>query len=388
MKMMKTALLATAAIAAVASSARADELSDLKAQIEALNARVAQVEAAPAVPAGYQLVSITKGEALQFGLDSDEKGPATVISVMPAADAPAGTELSVSGFSRAALVWRNNGWADERLGVRARGEVKIAGKTETAVGEVSAFVKMRANLGANGTGDPGVTSPEFFGNWNFAEGLTLGGGYSGSLAGIGFGYDGKCSCYYTDEANAGFGHGPGDRAQMRLSYSSGPIAFAIGLEDDGTRGGVSNDKALGVAGEMKYSGDMISGEISGGFWNNDAVGPKNAMSIGAGIGFNLGDGFDVSMAAGYFKRHTGEKAWKANVLAKAALSDGIGVELGYNHVSDNRPLGVGDERAIMGGIYFDPVSQLTLGLEAEWISDRAVGAKNKAQVDFVTVYRF
>ena len=38
MKTMKLALLATAAVAAVTVSARADEVSDLKAQLEALNA--------------------------------------------------------------------------------------------------------------------------------------------------------------------------------------------------------------------------------------------------------------------------------------------------------------------------------------------------------------
>ena len=47
MKSIKMALLAGAAIAVTAAAAHADELSDLKAQIEALNARVAAMETAP-----------------------------------------------------------------------------------------------------------------------------------------------------------------------------------------------------------------------------------------------------------------------------------------------------------------------------------------------------
>jgi hypothetical protein len=383
MKMMKTALLATAAIAAVASSANANELADLKAQIEALNARVAQVESAPAVPAGYQLVAITKGEALQFGLDSDEKGPATIISVLPAADAPAGTELSISGFARAALVYRNGAaWSDENFGVRSRGEVKIAGKTETAVGEIGAFMKLRANMGSDGLiagGDPGVSSPEYWGYWNFAEGMTIAGGYTGSLAGIGYGYDGKCNCYYTDNADAGYG-GNGDTTQIRLSYASGPIGFAIAVEDGGFAG--VSTKALGVAGEVKYSGDVISGEISGGYWNKDSGLTKYV--VGAGVGFALSDMFNISMSAGRGADWAGEKKWKANVLASATLTDGISAEIGYNWVNSN--VNTNDQNAVLAGIYFNPVSQLTIGLEGEWIKDK--GAKAARQIDLVTVYRF
>ena len=75
MKTMKMALMAGAAIAVSAAAAHADELSDMKAQIEALNARVASMETAPSVPAGYQLLAISEGEALQvpgmMGSDRD-----------------------------------------------------------------------------------------------------------------------------------------------------------------------------------------------------------------------------------------------------------------------------------------------------------------------------
>ncbi len=61
MKTMKVALLATAALAAVSVSARADDTAAIKAQLEALTARIAQLEAAPAVPVGYSLLTISEG---------------------------------------------------------------------------------------------------------------------------------------------------------------------------------------------------------------------------------------------------------------------------------------------------------------------------------------
>ena len=63
MKTMKVALLASAALAVVSVSARADDVAAMKAQLESLNARVAQLEAAPAVPIGYSLLTVSEGTA-------------------------------------------------------------------------------------------------------------------------------------------------------------------------------------------------------------------------------------------------------------------------------------------------------------------------------------
>ncbi len=404
MKMMKIALLATAAVAAVSVSARADELSDLKAQIEALNNRMAVMETAPAVPAGYQLLSIGKGQASVVpGLEADKDygDTATVISILPTADAPASTVVEITGFARAALVVRNDNWdpvvladldgdglvddyvsggGDEEVGVRSRGQVKISGKTDTAIGEIGALMVLRANAGT-GKAPGDVTSPEYWGYWAMTPELTLGGGYTGSLSGIGYGYDGKCNCYYTDNANAGYGHG--DASQIRLSYASGPIGFAIALEDDGTDNLADDDGALGVAAEVKYAGDMISGEVSAGWWNNDGAGPDDAWQVAAGLGFNL-DMFSISMSAGAFHGHADVDYWKANILASVNMSDTIHAELGFNQVSSSD---IADESAVLAGIYYDPVSQLTIGLEAEWINPEG-GSNDRTQVDLVTVYRF
>ena len=109
MKMMKLALLGGAALAVTAAGARADDLGALKAEIEALNARVAQLETAPAVPAGYQLMTLSSGaETVVPGNPDNAKfgsqvASVTKVSVMPTADAPAAASIEWSGYVRAAI---------------------------------------------------------------------------------------------------------------------------------------------------------------------------------------------------------------------------------------------------------------------------------------------
>jgi opacity protein-like surface antigen len=418
MNMMKIALLGTAALAAVSVSARADNLSDLKAQIEALNARVAAVETAPAVPAGFSLMTVGKADAIVIpGLepDRDYGKTATQIGIMPTADvaAPASTVIQWSGFVRAALVYTDGyvsrpprGKDIQTFDVLSRAEIKVVGKTDTAVGEVGASVKLRAQFGSAGVfnrtgttpffngfagGKPNFQMPGAWGWWKMTPELTLAGGVDGSLAGIGYGYDGACNCYYTDNASAGYGHA-GDPAQMRLSYASGPISAAIAVEDylnDLTP--VTGGSSLGVAGEVKYSGDTISGEVSAGYWAAPIAGPEDAWQIAAGLGFALGDMAKISAAAGIGSGHLiADDYWKASILGSINLSEVAHAEVGYNHVDNEGALR--NQDAVLAGIYYDPVSQLTIGLEGEWIHDEDLPGDttdNKSiTADLVTVFRF
>ena len=496
MKTMKMALLAGAAVAVSAAAAHADELSDLKAQVEALNSRVAAMETAPSVPAGYQLLAISKGEAASvpgmLGSDRDRvtNDRATVIAVMPTADAPAGTTISWSGYVRAAVIYSGAsgngtvkrsydagaGYAvysklkastdnNDDWDVKARGQLRVVATTDTAVGEVGVELKMRADLNGNGTSD--VYMKTAWGYWAMTPELTLGGGYSGSLGNIGYGYDGACTCYYTDNADLGFD--PGDTTQMRLSYASGPFSMAVAIEDaslmkNGESDGYSGSN-LGVAGEIKYSGDSFSGEISGvyrsvnssdydftgkstgGGYFASAVGYNYKANIdalwqvGAGVGFNLGDIASLSLAAAFGQgpyqetNSSGDitrsvpvnnKWWGVTGLASANLSDTVHAEVGagYKHREGDDHDG-GDfggttgvlwkykgfdysTWGILGGVYYTPVDQLTIGLEGEWytadtklsrksIASSPLGAGYKDTldvstdnwtVDLVSVWRF
>jgi hypothetical protein len=398
MNMFKMALLGGAALAVSAAGAQADDLSALKAQIESLNARVATMEAAPSVPAGYQLLTIKEGSQQNIpGLETLRKdalamgNSATVISVMPTADAPAATEITWSGYARAAIVYSDSDARgdDGDFDVYARGQIKVSGKTETAVGEVGATVELRSNLDGQRNdlgafGSERLYVEQAWGYWAMTPELTLGGGFAGSLGNIGYGYDGACNCYYTDNADVALN--PGDTTQMRLSYASGPFSMAIALEDaSGGGAGFSGDPSgaddsLGGAGEIKYSGDMFSGEISGVF-RQGAPGFDDVYAVGVGGAVNL-DMITVSAGAQMGQYNTGVDFWRASILASANLSDEIHAEVAYGHTENDGA--TADVDAVLAGIYYDPVSQLTIGLEGEWFDD---GVQH-TQVDLVTVFRF
>jgi len=444
MKSIKMALMAGAAVAVSAAAAHADELSDLKAQVEALNARVAAMETAPSVPAGYQLLAISKGDAVQVpGLGQSDRdrvadSRATIISVMPTADAPAGTTISWSGYVRAAIVYTGNdasvdrkvyresedgwvrdtdtrarAWEDKYQGdnwndwdVKSRGQLRVVATTDTAVGEVGVELKLRGDFNGNGTAD--VYMKTAWGYWAMTPELTLGGGYAGSLGNIGYGYDGACTCYYTDNADVNFD--PGDTTQMRLSYASGPFSMAVAIEDAGKNNAFGQDNykqgwdRLGAAGEIKYSGDSFSGEISGVYRAVDSdyfYDDVNSLwQVGAGVGFNLGDMASISLAAALgagpteLVNDSGDitgglplynQWWGVSGLASANLSDTVHAEVaaGYKHREGDdfsTPIvsGVGydvsgfnyDTYAFLGGIYYTPVDQLTIGVEGEWYTQQ------------------
>ena len=421
MNMIKFALLGTAAIAAVSVSARATEASDiaaLKAQVEALSAQVAA--STTDVPAGFQLVSVTTAPTIVapgMTLDKNYAATATQIGVMPTADAPASTVVQWSGFVRAALSYVNapiSGGTSQTVNdtysdVRARAEIKVTGTTDTAVGEVGAWVKLRAEAGYYDTtshtgwgsvghtnrGSAGVTSPGAWGWWKMTPELSLGGGMDGSIANNGYGYDGACSCYYTDNANASWSH-DGDPVQMRLTYASGPMTAAIALEDyanNNSAGGGNNYNEFGIAAKFNYSGDAFSAGLAGGYWPTafTGIGQAAAWNINAGVKVGLSDmGFlSVNAGLGEDDHYTDNTYWRANAFASLNLSEQAHVELGVNRLSYTTDTLHNDksQTAVLAGLYYEPVKQLTIGLEGEYTK---YDSYNNATVyaDLVTVFRF
>jgi hypothetical protein len=437
MKSIKFALLAGAALAATAAGAQADDLNSLKAQIEALNARVAAMETAPSVPAGYQLLAISEGQWSNTpGLEMSARDKAlygdtvTVISVMPTADAPAATTISWSGYVRAGLVFSSSStdlsfdssnsiaFSDfsedsetDDTDVLSRGEITVNGTTDTAVGEVGVKVTLRGNF--DGAGNADVVMPTAWGYWAMTPELTLGGGFAGSLGNIGYGYDGACSCNYTD--NADLALNPGDTTQMRLTYASGALSAAVALEDASTGGGgVSGDK-LGVAGELKYSGDAMNGEISAVWrdYEDNDIGVDSVWQVGAGVGFALGDMASVSLgaatgegpnvfSASIFEENLDNSWWGVTALASVGLSDDVHAEIGAGYKSretDAFAVDYGinstsdgldyETYGVIAGAYYQPVDQLTIGIEGEWFitdshADLEFSKSGDAHVDYST----
>ena len=430
MKIMKLALLGTAALAAVSASARADELSDLKAQIEALQADVAALQAAPAVPAGYSLMTMSEAPRIVVpGLEvRDSMGQsttATTIGVLPTADMPASTVIQWSGSVRAALAYSSTDYdfsigtpADynsDELHIKARGRLDVTGTTDTAVGEVGASISFYGDFDNNNyfsTQSATVKMDYAWGWWKMTPELTFAGGYAGSLGTIGMGMR-KINDAYISRGTVGVDGG--DFTQFRLSYASGPIGLAIAIEHTDEEGNNGNDgSSFGVAGEATYAGDMFNAEIAGYVRDADpnaingrygAFSAQTQSQIGLGIGAKLSDMFDVSVAGSignnvFFYDSTGSTwigdGWELSAAVVATLSDSISAELGagmssYDDFADSNST---DRVAVAGGVYWSPVSQLKMGVQASWVNtDSDYGTASHASSDrvkaaFVTWWNF
>jgi hypothetical protein len=408
MNIMKIALLGTAALAAVSVSARADDLSDLKAQIEALNGRISQLEATPSVPAGYQLLSISEANAIIVpGVEFDKAfgDKATNIGILPTADVPASTNIQWSGYVKAALVYTSTDYdssstADQdTLDVATKAGLKVVGTTDTAVGEVGVAIALVADwkVGTFHTNKV-VSTDGYWGYWKITPEMTFGGGVAGSLAGNGQGFDGKEGSHAFGDGSGGYNHNDDDAGQLRLSYASGPIGFAIALEDSNNRAATlttSDDSALGAAAELTYAGDTIGFELNAGWWdtttdtNTTVAGIQNDSdwTVNAGANMALGDIATLSVAAGVGEDRNvagnDDRYTKASAFLGFNLSDSVTAELGASH---KWVKGSGDITSIGAGLFYTPVSQLTLSLEGTYTDVKSVS--ETFGVGFVSVYRF
>lgn len=156
MKRTKWALLASAAMTVMAVSAKAEDAAALKAQIEALQQNVSQLEAQQgALPEGYDLMAIRKGQGTFEGVapernaDKVREDSGFTISVLPRADAEPVAEISVSGEIRSGLIYSDRGKNRDSLDATTRGRVVVKGKVDTSVGEVGGYVRLQDTGGSS-----------------------------------------------------------------------------------------------------------------------------------------------------------------------------------------------------------------------------------------------
>jgi hypothetical protein len=418
MKMMKWALLGGAAIAVTATAARADDLAALKSQIEGLQSRVTQLEAQPqaSMPSGYSLLSIRDGQG-NFGTLVPERSADRVrdesgftLSVVPTADAAPAAEVSVSGEIRTALLY-SDFQDDDNADINVRGRIFIKGKADTAVGEVGGYFRLQANGGGDfGDYSESVKLNKAYGWWKFAPEWELMAGYNDNTAVLLTSWDWLAATGPTRT----FGPSNPYNEQIRLTYSSGPLSFAIALEDadnavylrngdviDGDRGDLP-----AVQSYFMYSTDSFTAQIVG-LYQKDDAGDNDDWAIGGGAALNITEGIQLlgaavfgegtsSYAANLAPLTTDEQFWAGSVGILANLSEDTRLELGvgYEDYDDaGKALGVG------GGVYWDPVSQVTLGVGATYIDfkDAAVidgndldviGSDDSLEVFFGTWLRF
>lgn len=404
MKMMKWALLGGAAVAVTATAARADDLSALKAQIEQLQSRVSQLEAQPqaSMPSGYSLLSIRDGQGTYEGVlpertaDRVREESGFTLSAVPTADAAPAAEVSVSGEIRTALVYTdvNTDDFDDNLDVKVRGRIFIKGKADTAVGEVGGYFRLQADGGGNFSDYSEATKMnKAYGWWKFAPEWELMAGYNDNTAALQVGWDWLAA----SGPVSSFGPSNINNEQMRLTYSSGPLSFAIAVEDsdagsssaieagkDGKLGTIDDVLVVessadtsdipAIEAYLMYSSDAFTAQIVG-LYQTDDIGDDDDWAIGGGATVGLGEMFQLTAGAvvgqgtSQYANNIGpatadEDFWGASVGLLANLSEDTRLELGVGYEDyDN----AGNALGFGGGIYWDPVSQVTLGIGATYI---------------------
>jgi hypothetical protein len=247
--------------------------------------------------------------------------------------------------------------------------LKVVGTTDTAVGEVGvrvALIAESAGFFEINRGQNAVETDGYWGWWKMTPELELAGGVAGTLADSSNTYKDRCKCYYND---TGGDFGNSDPSQIRLTYKSGDISFAVAAEDYDNYG---DDSSLGGAAEMKWSGESFGFDLNAGYWDTTAAGNDADWTVNAGAKFELtelasfgvaigmGEGMDVLKAG----RHgANDEYLRASMFVGFELSETIGTEFGVTYTDHDT---VGENFTVAGGVYYKPVSQLVVGLEGSY----------------------
>ena len=263
-----TSLLALGSVSIMAlgpSMAAADELSALKAQLEALQGRVDDLASRPGsidLPEGVSLLTIRRGSMVDDGFahmtSPRDYMPAErgfTIAVTPTADLPAPVhEVTVSGYVKADVIYdldqdlgdfftfTNLGPADddEHIRLHARqSRFRIRSRSDTAIGQIRTWIE--GDFFASSGSANVFRLRHAWGEWDMTPRWMFGAGQTWSN------FMPLWDLADTVDFNGPAG-GPFSRqAQVRLTYTSGPIIAAFAVEDPRTAASFFDPLALDPA---------------------------------------------------------------------------------------------------------------------------------------------
>jgi hypothetical protein len=421
MKMLKWALLGSAAIAVAPAGAQADDLTALKAQLEALQARVTQLEAQPqaSLPSGYSLMTFRSGgdtySLAPMKTDqarSEGPGNGYTISVLPTADVTPAAEVTVSGEIRTYIRYHNvdsdEDGSDDRVDVIARARLVATGKADTAVGEVGGRIRVQEESGQRGSSDDSNSAVinQAYGWWKFSPNWQLIAGLWDSTAAVQAGVDWD----FTSPVNTIWGD-EGSTEQMRLVFNNGgPLTIALAVEDsEGSTygGGADVGDIPAFAGYIAYDNNNLFLQVTG-LWEKDDTkdgGDNNSDNffIGAGARVGFGDHVTFTAGAGYSEGYQDavyttighdDQYWVASAGVIFKFGENSRIELGADYLDNDPDNGtelIDNSWSVIGGFYFEPVSQVTIGVNADY-RERTFDGNNNDINDFnarfVTYLRF
>ncbi|QPC43694.1 porin [Kaustia mangrovi] len=241
----RRALLGSVATVAVTTGAQADELTALKAQLQALQTRVNQLEAQPAAPEapeGASFITFRRGTEATADWNTSRVGDAVpsdrgfTIAITPTADLPAPVhEVTVSGYVKGDVIYDFNQdlgnqftytditeGTDSAEHIRLHAEqsrFRIKSRSDTSIGQIRTLIE-----GDFWGGDFRVRHA--WGEWDMTPNFTLGvGRYWRNFMSVDSGIS-------TVDFNGPVGLiGTSRNNQVRLTYHDGPMEFAVSIED-------------------------------------------------------------------------------------------------------------------------------------------------------------
>jgi opacity protein-like surface antigen len=248
-KWLRQALLGSVALGVMATGAQADELSDLKAQLEGLQSRVNQLEQQPSyasLPEGASFLTLNRGSAEMpnYGTQAAREAssmPADrgfTIAVTPTADLPAPVaQVVVYGYVKGDVIydfdkdlgdsfyvgglWTSSNTGDNHIRLHARqSRFGIRSRTDTAIGQIRTQIEGDFFSGGNvfrlrhAYGEWDMTP-----HWTFLAGQTW---RTAVLLPIGVST--------VDFSSSAGPNGFPRAAQVRMTYHSGPISWAVAAE--------------------------------------------------------------------------------------------------------------------------------------------------------------
>lgn len=377
-KTMKTAFLAIAALAAVSTIAHADQLADLKSLIDSLKASDVISHTAVLIPGGYTIHPAADASATEAAAAVEEPF----------------VEVKTSGYLKAGYIFsqiKDGAPLDRSQDIDVEAGVNVKGSVQSSLGEVGVTIQAKwdtaestTNLASIALRDEGI-----IGFWQFADTMKLETGRS-NAGRLENGIDKNTKRLWTfanrrvraENAGSGFFDRDAFNGFVGLAYASGPLALNVRIHD-ATRGVTgaagSDDDAIGASAKGVFTSEMFSLEMVGGYWSesdakNLPIASQKGVKwlIGAGTELDFIPGIPVSIGVQAGRLHSGAKSMKVSGSVGFTLTDEItaGIGGGWTKVSASPTLAENHtEKAIHGEIYYAPLAQMLIGLEADYYRD-------------------
>jgi hypothetical protein len=260
---------------------------------------------------------------------------------------------------------------DDNLDIAFRARFVVRGKADTPVGEVGGYFRLKADGGGDFTDfDPVAEMQRAFGWWKFAPDWQLLAGQEDMTATLQTSWDWLAATGPTRS----FGPSDAYNEQMRVSYAAGGWTFGASLEDpDYDTNDPPRNDIPAVHASAVYSKDAFTGNVVG-LWQSDTEG-SDEWAIGGGVMIGLAKGFDLFGAAVVGEGTSAyannlapltphDDFWAGSAGILASLTEETRIELGVG-IEDYQE--AGEALGVGGGIYWNPVSLVTLGVGATYV---------------------